>query len=100
LPHELKQLFRECLDVHYPDKAAHIISLIQQMNGGKDYDSNFATRMRWQGIFTDIIRKRAQVDTRKPGLHRAWDSFVAGGVVLSVRRFRVAVLQISTGLRR
>ncbi|WP_343218408.1 radical SAM protein [Luteibacter aegosomatissinici] len=46
LPHELKQLFREWLDVHYPEKAAHIISLIQQMNGGKDYDSNFATRMR------------------------------------------------------
>jgi DNA repair photolyase len=49
LPHELKQLFREWLELHYPDRAAHIISLIQQMNGGKDYDSNFATRMRGQG---------------------------------------------------
>jgi DNA repair photolyase len=74
LPHELKQLFREWLDVHYPDKAAHIISLIQQMNGGKDYDSNFATRMRGQGIFADIIRKRVQVASRKAGLHRAWDT--------------------------
>ncbi|HEY4090759.1 MAG TPA: PA0069 family radical SAM protein [Luteibacter sp.] len=74
LPHELKQLFREWLDVHYPDKASHIISLIQQMNGGKDYDSNFATRMRGQRIFADIIRKRAQVASRKAGLHRAWDT--------------------------
>ncbi|WP_332308621.1 PA0069 family radical SAM protein [Luteibacter yeojuensis] len=74
LPHELKQLFREWLDIHYPDKAAHIISLIQQMNGGKDYDSNFATRMRGQGIFADIIRKRVQVASRKAGLHRAWDT--------------------------
>jgi DNA repair photolyase len=74
LPHELKQLFREWLDIHYPEKAAHIISLIQQMNGGKDYDSNFATRMRGQGIFADIIRKRVQVASRRAGLHRAWDT--------------------------
>jgi len=74
LPHELKQLFREWLEIHYPDRASHIISLIQQMNGGKDYDSNFATRMRGQGIFADIIRKRVQVATRRAGLHRAWDT--------------------------
>ncbi len=74
LPHELKQLFREWLELHYPDRAAHIISLIQQMNGGKDYDSNFATRMRGQGVFADIIRKRVHVACRKAGLHRAWDT--------------------------
>lgn len=74
LPHELKQLFREWLDIHYPDRAAHIISLIQQMNGGKDYDSNFATRMRGQGVFADSIRKRVQVASRKAGLYRAWDT--------------------------
>ena len=81
LPHELKQLFRERLELHYPDRAAHIISLIQQMNGGKDYDSNFATRMRGQGVFADIIRKRVQVASRKAGLHRAWDT------VLDTSRF-------------
>ncbi len=81
LPHELKQLFREWLDAHYPDRAAHIISLIQQMNGGKDYDSNFATRMRGQGVFAEIIRKRVQVTSRKAGLHRAWDT------VLDTSRF-------------
>ncbi|SEM54273.1 DNA repair photolyase [Luteibacter sp. UNCMF331Sha3.1] len=74
LPHELKQLFREWLGIHYPDRAPHIISLIQQMNGGKDYDSNFASRMRGQGVFADIIRKRVQVASRKAGLHRAWDT--------------------------
>jgi DNA repair photolyase len=81
LPHELKQLFREWLELHYPDRASHIISLIQQMNGGKDYDSNFATRMRGQGVFADIIRKRVQVATRKAGLDRAWDT------VLDASRF-------------
>jgi DNA repair photolyase len=73
LPHELKQLFREWLDEHYPDRAAHIMSLIQQMNDGKDYDSNFATRMRGQGVFAEIIRKRVEVAARKGGLDRAWN---------------------------
>jgi DNA repair photolyase len=57
----LKQLFLEWLEVQYPGRASHIISLIQQMNGGKDYDSNFATRVRGQGVLADIIRKRVQV---------------------------------------
>ncbi|WP_426286173.1 hypothetical protein [Luteibacter sp. E-22] len=65
----------------YPDRAAHIIRLIQQMNGGKDYDANFATRMRGQGVFADIIRKRVQVAVRKAGLERAWDT------VLDTSRF-------------
>jgi DNA repair photolyase len=74
LPHELKQLFREWLELHYPDRASHIISLIQQMNGGKDCDSNFATQMRGKGVFADIIRKQVQIVTRKAGLDRAWDT--------------------------
>jgi DNA repair photolyase len=74
LPHELKQLFREWLELHFPDRAAHVMSLVQQMNGGKDYDSNFATRMRGQGVFADLIRTRVQTATRKHGLDRAWDT--------------------------
>ena len=74
LPHELKQLFREWLELHFPDRASHVMSLIQQMNGGKDYDSNFATRMRGQGVFADIIRTRVQVASRKAGMGKAWDT--------------------------
>lgn len=73
LPHELKQLFREWLEQHYPDRASHIISLIQQMNGGKDYDSNFDTRMHGQGIFAKLIEQRVSVAVRKAGLERAWE---------------------------
>ena len=72
LPHELKQIFREWLGHHFPDRASHIMSLIRQMNGGRDYDSNFDTRMRGQGVFADMIRKRVEVAVRKAGLERAW----------------------------
>lgn len=58
LPHELKQVWREWLELHVPDRAAHVMSLIQQMRGGKDYDSAFGTRMRGEGPFADLIAMR------------------------------------------
>ena len=73
LPHELKQLFREWLALHAPQRAAHIMSLVQQMNGGLDYDSNFATRMRGQGVFADLLRRRFDVASRRHGFGWARD---------------------------
>jgi DNA repair photolyase len=61
LPHEVKDLFREWLAIHYPDRAAHIMSLIQQMRGGRDNDPRFGTRFRGEGVFADLIRRRYQV---------------------------------------
>lgn len=58
LPHELKDLWREWLELHYPDRAAHVMSLIRQMRGGKDYDSRFGTRMRGEGPFAQLIQQR------------------------------------------
>ena len=58
LPHELKDVWREWLQLHYPQRAEHVMSLIQQMRGGKDYDSAFGTRMRGQGPFADLIAMR------------------------------------------
>lgn len=43
---------------HYPDRAAHVMSLIQQMRGGKDYDSAFGKRMRGEGPFAHLIGQR------------------------------------------
>jgi DNA repair photolyase len=58
LPHELKQLFREWLDLHFPERAAHVMSLMQQMHGGKDYDSAFGQRMKGSGVFADLLKQR------------------------------------------
>ena len=71
LPHELKQVWREWLQLHYPERAEHVMSLVQQMRGGKDYDSAFGKRMRGQGPFAELIAMRF-AKTRKrlafPGL--------------------------------
>ena len=49
LPHEVAPLFRDWLQTHVPDRAAHVMSTIQQLRGGKDYDATFGKRMRGRG---------------------------------------------------
>ncbi|MFT3807916.1 PA0069 family radical SAM protein [Arenimonas sp.] len=58
LPHELKQVWREWLELHYPARAAHVLSLLQQMHGGRDYDNTFGKRMRGEGPFADLLAQR------------------------------------------
>ncbi|WP_426661873.1 PA0069 family radical SAM protein [Rhodanobacter aciditrophus] len=71
LPWELKVLFREWLALHAPQRAEHVMSLVQQMNGGRDYDSDFRSRMRGQGVFAELLRKRFEVACRRHGFGRA-----------------------------
>ena len=58
LPHELKDIWREWLELHYPERAAHVMSLVRQMRGGKDYDAEFGKRMRGEGPFAQLIASR------------------------------------------
>ena len=68
LPLEVKDLFREWLTEHYPDRAAHVMSLINQSRGGKDYQSEFGTRMVGTGVFAQLLSKRFAVAKRKLAL--------------------------------
>src|SRR5882757_8244456 len=67
LPHEVKILFREWLTEHYPDRAKHVMSLINQTRGGKDYDSQFGVRMRGTGPYAELLRTRFDLAKRKLG---------------------------------
>jgi DNA repair photolyase len=70
LPNEVKELFRDWLAQHYPLRAEHIMSVIQQMRGGRDNDPQFGSRMRGQGIFADLIARRFDVACKRLGLNR------------------------------
>jgi DNA repair photolyase len=70
LPHELKELFRDWLQQHYPLRAAHVMSLVQQMRGGKDNDARFGKRMTGEGIFAELIRQRFAKACARLGLER------------------------------
>ncbi len=70
LPHELKILFREWLETHYPARAAHVMSIIQAMRGGQDNDPRFGSRMRGMGPFAQLLRQRFQLACARHGLAR------------------------------
>jgi DNA repair photolyase len=69
LPLEVAPLFREWLEAHYPLRAAHIMSLVQQMRGGRDNDPAFGSRMRGQGLFADLIARRFDLACKRLGLN-------------------------------
>lgn len=58
LPNELKQIFADWLEVHLPDRAGHVMSLIRQASGGRDYDNRFGIRQRGRGPYADMINQR------------------------------------------
>ena len=69
LPYELKDLFKEWLAAHYPDRAQHVISIVHQMRGGRDNDPRFGTRMTGTGNFAELIEKRFDIACRRFGLN-------------------------------
>jgi DNA repair photolyase len=69
LPLEVKELFRDWLDAHYPLKADHVMSRVQQMRGGRDNDSAFGARMRGQGELATLLRRRFEIACKRHGLH-------------------------------
>jgi DNA repair photolyase len=71
LPHEVKDLFREWLAEHYPERAKHVMSLINQSRGGKDYQAEFGTRMVGTGVFAQLLRARFDVAMRRFGFKDA-----------------------------
>lgn len=71
LPHEVKDLFREWLNTHLPERAAHVMSIIRQMRGGQDYQAEFGTRMRGTGEYAELIARRFAVACKKFRLQNA-----------------------------
>src|SRR3954464_9214770 len=69
LPNELKDLFREWLAEHYPERAEHVISIVHQLRGGKDNDPRFGSRMTGTGNFAELIEKRFDIACRRFGLN-------------------------------
>jgi len=70
LPHELKAIFRDWLVQRYPDRAEHVMSIIRQMRGGKDYDATFGKRMRGEGPFAQLLQRRFALAHARLGFGR------------------------------
>jgi len=80
LPLEIKDLFREWLEANAPDRARHVMALVRQMRGGKDYDSRWNTRMKGTGPYAELMGRRFHMAVKRLGLNRP-------GPPLSVEKF-------------
>jgi len=69
LPWELKDLFRDWLETHYPLKAKHVMSRVREMRGGRDNDPNFGSRMRGSGELADLLRRRFDIACGRLGFN-------------------------------
>jgi DNA repair photolyase len=68
LPYEIKDLFREWLEAHFPQRAAHVMAVVRDMRGGRDNDPRFGTRMRGTGPYAQLLRERFRIACQRLGL--------------------------------
>ncbi len=70
LPHDLKDLMRDWLVEHYPDKLKHVFSLLQEARGGKDYDADWSTRQSGVGPYAWMIGRRFETACERLGMNK------------------------------
>lgn len=68
LPGEVRDLFYEWLETHYPERANRVRNRIRELRGGRDNDSRFGHRMRGQGPWASLLKRRFEEACRRYGL--------------------------------
>lgn len=71
LPHEVAPLFREWLEVHFPDRAAKVMNIVRSIRQGRDNDSAFFSRMRPTGVWADLLRARFRLACKRAGMEKS-----------------------------
>ncbi|MCP5500405.1 MAG: PA0069 family radical SAM protein [Leptospiraceae bacterium] len=70
LPYELKDIFKDWLQQHFPEKYKKVMSLIKQTRGGKEYDSDFSQRMTGTGAYAELLLNRFRLARKKYGFEK------------------------------
>ncbi len=67
LPLEVRELFENWLTQHYPMRARHVMSVLEEMREGQAYRGRFFERMRGVGPFADLLARRFHLARRRLG---------------------------------
>ncbi len=70
LPWEIDPLFQQWLALHYPQRAQRVMARIREMRGGQNYNSDFASRMKGQGVWAQLLKQRFDKTCARLGLKR------------------------------
>ncbi|GAB3630254.1 DNA repair photolyase [Pandoraea terrae] len=71
LPLEVHDIFVAWLEEHYPLRARHVLSLIEQVRDGRHNSAAFGERMRGTGKHAELVRQRFHLACRKLGFDQA-----------------------------
>ena len=77
LPWEVNPLFQQWLEAHFPERAQRVMNRIRDMRGGKDYDADFGSRMKGEGVWADLIRQRFEKVAARLGIGKRSENFRA-----------------------
>ena len=78
LPHELKQMFEDWLNTHFPERAKHVLGLIRETRSGALSDARFHHRMAGQGVYAELLVRRFARACRQWGLDEACEGLDCG----------------------
>ena len=74
LPWELREVFADWLQAHFPDRASRVLNRLREMRdpdgAGRLNDPRFHSRMKGRGHWADLVRLRYELVVRKLGLNR------------------------------
>ena len=71
LPHQLKELFTDWLEKHYPDRRDKVINKLLSLRDGKMNDSRFGHRFAAQGAYAEQIHQTMSVYKKRYGFREA-----------------------------
>ena len=69
LPYGVKDLFREWLEHHFPDRKEKVLNRIKAMKGGKLNRTDFGKRFKGDGPFAEQVREMFAIQTKKLDLN-------------------------------
>ncbi len=67
MPHEVKDLTRDWLIEHYPERLDRVLSQVREMRGGKEYDATWGKRQTGVGPVAWMIGRRFEVAAARIG---------------------------------
>ncbi|MBC6404179.1 MAG: PA0069 family radical SAM protein [Rhodospirillales bacterium] len=80
LPLDLKEIFKEWLETHYPDRKKRVLDLLRQAGGDRLYDSRFGHRQRGTGPIAEILSVRFKAACRRLDLKNKGDFALETGL--------------------
>jgi len=66
----VREIFREWLLRHYPDRLKHVMSLVRDTRGGKDYNSAWGERQTGEGAYATLMQQRMARAKERYGLDK------------------------------